>query len=194
MIWFIFICVVFVQMWPDLIQKANDGGLDAIETYIFWNAHEPQRRQVLIIIIIMCDIYYYWNKHTKLTCLIFLLREDQYNFLGNLDFIKFFIFNLIFSKPREAWFYFLVYRINQNTLRLITNIRLKYLVPTQQSVIAHLRPWHTVTHQQPCICNNLLTVLNPNTQPHLSAADKLCSFFSHNMILVMNLILQHIQL
>ncbi|KAK9206828.1 hypothetical protein WN943_017109 [Citrus x changshan-huyou] len=22
------------QMWPDLIQKANDGGLDAIETYI----------------------------------------------------------------------------------------------------------------------------------------------------------------
>ncbi|KAK9177949.1 hypothetical protein WN943_027139 [Citrus x changshan-huyou] len=32
-------------MWPDLIQKAKDGGLDAIETYILWNAHEPQRRQ-----------------------------------------------------------------------------------------------------------------------------------------------------
>ncbi|KAF2287083.1 hypothetical protein GH714_038061 [Hevea brasiliensis] len=46
------------QMWPDLIQKAKDGGLDAIETYIFWNAHEPRRR--------------------------------QYNFAGNLDFIKFF--------------------------------------------------------------------------------------------------------
>src|ERR1044072_5478258 len=33
------------QMWPDLIQKAKDGGLDAIETYVFWNMHEPTRRQ-----------------------------------------------------------------------------------------------------------------------------------------------------
>ncbi|XWS49458.1 hypothetical protein CRYUN_Cryun12cG0005400 [Craigia yunnanensis] len=46
------------EMWPDLIQKSKDGGLDAIDTYIFWNAHEPRRR--------------------------------QYNFMGNLDFIKFF--------------------------------------------------------------------------------------------------------
>ena len=35
-----------IQMWPDLIQKAKDGGLDAIETYIFWNVHEPRRREV----------------------------------------------------------------------------------------------------------------------------------------------------
>ncbi|OIT28080.1 beta-galactosidase 15 [Nicotiana attenuata] len=33
------------QMWPDLIKKAKEGGLDAIETYVFWNAHEPLRRQ-----------------------------------------------------------------------------------------------------------------------------------------------------
>ncbi|KAK2439709.1 beta-galactosidase [Trifolium repens] len=33
------------QMWPDLIKKAKDGGLDAIETYIFWDIHEPVRRQ-----------------------------------------------------------------------------------------------------------------------------------------------------
>ncbi|KAK6274429.1 hypothetical protein POUND7_004138, partial [Theobroma cacao] len=46
------------EMWPDLIKKAKDGGLNAIETYIFWNAHEP--------------------------------RPRQYNFSGNLDFIKFF--------------------------------------------------------------------------------------------------------
>ncbi|KAJ9538809.1 hypothetical protein OSB04_031542 [Centaurea solstitialis] len=32
-------------MWPDLIKKAKDGGVDAIETYVFWNAHEPFRRQ-----------------------------------------------------------------------------------------------------------------------------------------------------
>lgn len=47
-----------VEMWPDLIQKAKDGGIDAIETYVFWDRHEPIRR--------------------------------QYNFTGNLDFIKFF--------------------------------------------------------------------------------------------------------
>ncbi|KAK1358396.1 Beta-galactosidase [Heracleum sosnowskyi] len=30
------------EMWPDLIQKAKDGGLDVIQTYVFWNGHEPQ--------------------------------------------------------------------------------------------------------------------------------------------------------
>ncbi|XP_075475335.1 beta-galactosidase 15-like [Primulina tabacum] len=33
------------EMWPDLIKKSKEGGLDAIETYVFWNAHEPLRRQ-----------------------------------------------------------------------------------------------------------------------------------------------------
>nr|QSM07467.1 beta-galactosidase 1 [Ipomoea batatas] len=30
------------EMWPDLLQKAKEGGLDVIQTYIFWNGHEPQ--------------------------------------------------------------------------------------------------------------------------------------------------------
>ncbi|KAL2322685.1 hypothetical protein Fmac_027064 [Flemingia macrophylla] len=47
-----------VEMWPDIIQKARDGGLDAIESYVFWDRHEPVRR--------------------------------EYDFSGNLDFIKFF--------------------------------------------------------------------------------------------------------
>uniref|UniRef100_A0A2N9I5M6 Beta-galactosidase n=1 Tax=Fagus sylvatica TaxID=28930 RepID=A0A2N9I5M6_FAGSY len=33
------------EMWPDLINKAKEGGLDAIETYVFWDRHEPQRRK-----------------------------------------------------------------------------------------------------------------------------------------------------
>ncbi|XP_055959705.1 beta-galactosidase 8 isoform X2 [Mercurialis annua] len=33
------------EMWQDLIQKSKDGGLDVIETYVFWNAHEPVRNQ-----------------------------------------------------------------------------------------------------------------------------------------------------
>lgn len=34
------------QMWPGIIQKSKDGGLDVIETYVFWNLHEPVRNQV----------------------------------------------------------------------------------------------------------------------------------------------------
>ncbi|XP_062178882.1 beta-galactosidase 9 [Phragmites australis] len=33
------------EMWPDLIQKAKDGGLDVIQTYVFWNGHEPVKGQ-----------------------------------------------------------------------------------------------------------------------------------------------------
>ncbi|OAY71852.1 Beta-galactosidase 2 [Ananas comosus] len=36
---------LFPLMWPDLIQKAKDGGLDVIQTYVFWNGHEPSPGQ-----------------------------------------------------------------------------------------------------------------------------------------------------
>ncbi|PIA52828.1 hypothetical protein AQUCO_01000597v1 [Aquilegia coerulea] len=29
------------EMWGDLIQKAKQGGINVIETYVFWNGHEP---------------------------------------------------------------------------------------------------------------------------------------------------------
>ncbi|KAE8649179.1 hypothetical protein Csa_014995 [Cucumis sativus] len=29
------------EMWEDLILKAKNGGLDVVETYVFWNVHEP---------------------------------------------------------------------------------------------------------------------------------------------------------
>lgn len=28
-------------MWEDLVIKAKNGGLDVIDTYVFWNVHEP---------------------------------------------------------------------------------------------------------------------------------------------------------
>ncbi|KAG8387697.1 hypothetical protein BUALT_Bualt02G0048200 [Buddleja alternifolia] len=31
------------EMWPDLIKKSKEGGLDIIETYVFWNLHERER-------------------------------------------------------------------------------------------------------------------------------------------------------
>ncbi|XVF61087.1 hypothetical protein PTKIN_Ptkin08bG0101200 [Pterospermum kingtungense] len=30
------------KMWPSLIAKAKEGGVDVIQTYVFWNLHEPQ--------------------------------------------------------------------------------------------------------------------------------------------------------
>lgn len=29
------------EMWEDLINKAKEGGIDVIESYVFWNGHEP---------------------------------------------------------------------------------------------------------------------------------------------------------
>ncbi|XP_022991144.1 beta-galactosidase 16-like [Cucurbita maxima] len=31
------------EMWPSLIAKAKAGGIDVIQTYVFWNIHEPQQ-------------------------------------------------------------------------------------------------------------------------------------------------------
>ncbi|KAF3447015.1 hypothetical protein FNV43_RR12195 [Rhamnella rubrinervis] len=33
------------EMWPSLIAKAKEGGIDAIQTYVFWDLHEPQQGQ-----------------------------------------------------------------------------------------------------------------------------------------------------
>ncbi|VFQ78401.1 unnamed protein product [Cuscuta campestris] len=33
------------EMWPDVIKKAKDGGLNLIQTYVFWNIHEPVQGQ-----------------------------------------------------------------------------------------------------------------------------------------------------
>ncbi|PIN19160.1 Beta-galactosidase [Handroanthus impetiginosus] len=33
------------DMWPDLIKKAKEGGLNVIQTYVFWNIHEPVQGQ-----------------------------------------------------------------------------------------------------------------------------------------------------
>ncbi|KAI4972971.1 hypothetical protein ZWY2020_006938 [Hordeum vulgare] len=30
------------DMWHKLLKTAKDGGLNTIETYVFWNAHEPE--------------------------------------------------------------------------------------------------------------------------------------------------------
>jgi beta-galactosidase GanA len=44
-------------MWPDLIAKAKKGGLDVIQIYVFWNAHEPVQGQVGDIYNLMSNLH-----------------------------------------------------------------------------------------------------------------------------------------
>lgn len=34
-------------MWPEIIRKAKEGGINVIQTYVFWNIHEPVQGQVI---------------------------------------------------------------------------------------------------------------------------------------------------
>lgn len=38
-------------MWPELVQTAKEGGVDVIETYVFWNGHEPSVSNVSVILV-----------------------------------------------------------------------------------------------------------------------------------------------
>lgn len=38
-------------MWPDLIEKSKKGGLDVIDTYVFWDLHEPVQGQVTVLLL-----------------------------------------------------------------------------------------------------------------------------------------------
>lgn len=43
----IFSFIVWLQMWPDLLKIAKDGGIDIIQTYVFWSGHEPSPGKVM---------------------------------------------------------------------------------------------------------------------------------------------------
>lgn len=80
-------------MWPALIAKAKAGGLDVIQTYVFWNVHEPVKGQVNALSISiwvrgtcqknMQDISI--NEWLKTNMISFY----QYNFMGRYDLVKF---------------------------------------------------------------------------------------------------------
>lgn len=46
-------------MWEDLIMKAKEGGLDVIETYVFWNVHEPSPGNVGYLLLHSCFCFYF---------------------------------------------------------------------------------------------------------------------------------------
>lgn len=89
-------------MWPDLIAKAKEGGVDVIETYVFWNGHQPVKGQVKIyispyylgsqpyLLLQPNSIFFiYLFKKKYFLYLINMLEHLQYNFEGRYDLVKF---------------------------------------------------------------------------------------------------------
>lgn len=70
-------------MWPSLIRKAKKGGVDVIQTYVFWNLHEPQPGLVRKV---NQNLEFFYNKKTKLKTMLCFL---QYDFHGRLDLVGF---------------------------------------------------------------------------------------------------------
>ncbi|THU57063.1 hypothetical protein C4D60_Mb11t23810 [Musa balbisiana] len=58
---------ICIARWPYLIAKAKEGGLDVIQTYVFWNVHEPIQGQANILIV----------------------EYSQYDFRGRFNLVRF---------------------------------------------------------------------------------------------------------
>ena len=75
-------------MWPSLIAKAKAGGLDVIQTLVFWNLHEPQFDQVSLSFSLS-------SKYISLISLmvmliyVFFFFFLQFDFSGRRDIVRF---------------------------------------------------------------------------------------------------------
>lgn len=79
-------------MWEDLIQKAKDGGLDAIDTYVFWNVHEPSPGNVVLLFhLLLLPLFYSSISQIKHQFFFFFSVDVglQYNFEGRYDLVQF---------------------------------------------------------------------------------------------------------
>lgn len=78
------------QMWPDLIQKAKDGGLDVIQTYVFWNGHEPSPGKVAQNRKIMAFSFFF----LAFTCILWMRSEEYW--ITNLNVVVLLIAVVLF--------------------------------------------------------------------------------------------------
>lgn len=80
-------------MWPDLIKKAKEGGLNVIQTYIFWNLHEPIEGQVLFLasprFVPILPLCFSNQKAVIIEPMWMPYVCMQFNVEGNYDFVKF---------------------------------------------------------------------------------------------------------
>jgi beta-galactosidase GanA len=75
-------------MWEGLIQKAKDGGLDVIQTYVFWNGHEPTPGNVRNLTPLLFHSAAIIINSYRIRMVIFF-RFEQYYFEERYDLVRF---------------------------------------------------------------------------------------------------------
>ncbi|XP_043804666.1 beta-galactosidase 3 isoform X3 [Manihot esculenta] len=114
-------------MWPELVQTAKEGGVDVIETYVFWNGHEPsvsnyyfekrfdlvkfakivQQAGLYLILRIGPFVAAEWNFGGVPVWLHYVpdtvFRTDNYNFKYHMQKFMTYIVNLMKQEKLFAW-------------------------------------------------------------------------------------------
>ena len=77
------------QMWPNLIAKAKDGGLDVIQTYVFWNLHEPTKGIVRSIYVTNANaiVTVFFVTYLMYTFQFFIISHEMKDFFNHLHLI-----------------------------------------------------------------------------------------------------------
>ncbi|KAL6855899.1 hypothetical protein ACP4OV_018701 [Aristida adscensionis] len=65
------------ELWPELIVKAKEGGLNVIETYVFWNIHEPEK-----------DVYNFEGRYDVIKFFKLIQENDMYAMVRIGPFIQ----------------------------------------------------------------------------------------------------------
>ncbi|CAI0445323.1 unnamed protein product [Linum tenue] len=76
------------DMWPKLLEDAKRGGLNVIQTYVFWNIHEPEEGKVSFNPIGS----FFFNQLSEIhnyECSWHLVLPFQFNFEGRFDLVKY---------------------------------------------------------------------------------------------------------
>jgi len=76
-------------MWEDLIYKAKEGGIDVIETYVFWNVHEPSPGNVFYRHYFSSLIFFFLLKLRFIISVLSPRNSFQFNFEGSYDLVRF---------------------------------------------------------------------------------------------------------
>lgn len=79
------------------MQKAKDGGLDVVQTYVFWNGHEPTPGNVLsFLLLFFFSLFAKCFSGTGSAGFVIFSNEYllhwlnfQYNFEGRYDLVRF---------------------------------------------------------------------------------------------------------
>ena len=102
-------------MWPKLISQARDAGLNAIETNVFWNLHEPRRNTYdfagRLDIQHFCELVHEAGMHLVLRIGPYICAEENYGglpfWLRDIPGIQMRTENAPFQREMERWVRFL---------------------------------------------------------------------------------------